>query len=71
MWSTGGGNGKLVQNSSYENPMNSTKRQKDVTLEDETPQIHSPPLLLGKTGETAPERMKRQAVDVSGGESKE
>ena len=37
MWSTGGGNGKLVQNSSYENPMNSTKRQKDVTLEDETP----------------------------------
>ena len=34
-WSTGGGNGKPLQYSCCENPMNSTKRQKDVTLEDE------------------------------------
>ena len=47
-WSTGGGNGKLVQYSSYENPMNSTKRQKDATLEDETPQIHSPLCYWGR-----------------------
>ena len=35
MWSTGGGNGKPLQYSCCENPMNSMKRQKGVTLEDE------------------------------------
>ena len=34
-WSTGEGNGKLLQDSSLENPMNSMKRQKDRTLKDE------------------------------------
>ena len=34
MWSTGGGNGKPLQYSCLENPMNSMKRQKDMTPED-------------------------------------
>ena len=34
-WSTGEGNGKPLQNSCLENPMNSMKRQKDMTLKDE------------------------------------
>ena len=34
MWSTGEGNGKPLQYSCLENPMNSMKRQKDRTLKD-------------------------------------
>ena len=34
-WSTGEGNGKPLQYSCLENPMNSMKRQKDTTLKDE------------------------------------
>ena len=37
MWSTGEGNGKSLQYSCLENPMNSMKRQKDRTLKDELP----------------------------------
>ena len=37
MWSTGEGNGKPLQYSCLENPMNSMKRQKDMTLKDELP----------------------------------
>ena len=37
MWSTGEGNGKPLQYSCLENPMNSTKRQEDRTLKDELP----------------------------------
>ena len=36
-WSTGEVNGKLLQPSCLENPMNSMKRQKDMTLKDELP----------------------------------
>ena len=36
-WSTGKGNGKPLQYSCLENPMNSMKRQKDMTLKDELP----------------------------------
>ena len=36
-WSTGEGNGKPLQYSCLENPMNSVKRQKDRTLKDELP----------------------------------
>ena len=36
-WSTGEGNGKPLQYSYFENPMNSMKRQKDRTLKDEVP----------------------------------
>ena len=35
MWSTGEGNGKPLQYSCLENPMNSMKRPKDRTLKDE------------------------------------
>ena len=37
MWSTGEGNGKPLQYSCLENPMNIMKRQKDMTLKDELP----------------------------------
>ena len=37
MWSTGEGNGKPLQYSCLENPMNSMERQKDRTLKDELP----------------------------------
>ena len=37
MWSTGEGNGKPLQYSCLENPMNSMKRQKDRALKDELP----------------------------------
>ena len=37
MWSTGEENGKPLQYSCLENPMNSMKRQKDRTLKDELP----------------------------------
>ena len=36
-WSTGEGNGKPLQCSGLENPMNSVKRQTDRTLKDELP----------------------------------
>ena len=36
MWSTGGGNGKPLQYSCCENPMNSMKRQKGMTPEDKS-----------------------------------
>ena len=37
MWSTGEGNGKPLQYSCLDNPMNSMKRQKDRTLKEELP----------------------------------
>ena len=37
MWSTGEGNGKPLQYSCLENPMNSMNRQEDRILEDELP----------------------------------
>ena len=37
MWSTGEGNGKSLQYSCLENPMNSMKSQKDRTLKEELP----------------------------------
>ena len=39
MWSTGEGNGKPLQYSCLENPMNGMKRQKDRTLKDELPRL--------------------------------
>ena len=38
-WSTGEGNGKPLQHSCLENPMNSMKWQKDKTLKDELPTL--------------------------------
>ena len=39
MWSTGEGNGKLLQYSCLENPMNSMKKQKDRILKEELPRL--------------------------------
>ena len=39
MWSTGEGCGKPLQHSCFQNPMNSMKRQKDMTLKDELPKL--------------------------------
>ena len=51
--STGEGNGRLLQYSCLENPTNSMKRQKDITLKDELPRS------MEISGEIAQERMKR------------
>ena len=62
MWSTGRGNGKLLQYFCLQNPMNCMKRQKDMTPEDEPPGQKVSHVLLEKNrGQlvTAPERMKR------------
>ena len=48
MWSTGGGNGKPLQYSCLENPMNSMKRQKDMTLKDELPRSVSAQYTTGE-----------------------
>ena len=37
MWFTGGGNGKPLQYSCLKNPIDSMKRQKDMTPEDDPP----------------------------------
>ena len=55
-WSTGEGNGKPLQYSCLENPMNSMKKQKDRTLKEELPSI-----LLEISGEITPEKMKRRS----------
>ena len=81
MWSTGGGNGKPLQYSRRENPMNSLKRQKDRTLEDEPPRSEGIQYVTGeeqraitnssrKNEVAGPKQKKCSVVDVSGGESK-
>ena len=59
MWSTGKENGKPLQYSCLENPMNSIKRQKDRTLKDELPRS-VPNRLLETSGEITSERMKKK-----------
>ena len=58
MWSTGEGNGKPLQYSCLENPMNSMKRQNDRILKDELPRSVGANMLLEISGEITPERMK-------------
>ena len=60
-WPTGEGNGKPLEYSCLENPMNSTKRQKDRTLKDELSWWVVPNMLLEISGELTPERMKRES----------
>ena len=47
-WTSGEGNGKLLQHSFLENPMNSMKRQKDKTLKDELPRSVGAQYATGK-----------------------
>ena len=60
MWSIGEGNGKPLQYSCLENPMNSMKRQKDRTLKEELPRSVGAQYAPGDSGEITPERMKTQ-----------
>ena len=61
MWSIGEGNGKPLQYSCLENPMNSMKRQNDRILKEELPRSIGAQLLLEISGEITPERIKRQS----------
>ena len=58
MWFTGEGNGKPLQYSCLENPMNSMKRQNDRILKEELPRSVGANMLLEISGEITPERMK-------------
>ena len=57
MWSIGEGNGKPLQYSCLENPINSMKRQKDRTLKDELPRSVGAQYAVEISGEITPERM--------------
>ena len=77
-WSTGEGNGKPLQYSCVENPMNSMKRQKDRTLKDELPRSVGVQYASGeewrnnfrKNEETEPKQKQRPVVDVTDNGSK-
>ena len=74
MWSTGEGNGKILQYSCLENPMNSMKRQKDRTLKDELARSVYAQYATGdqwrnnsrKNEETKPKQKHHLVVDVTG-----
>ena len=58
MWYTGEGNGKPLQYSCLENPMNSMKRQNDRIPKEELPRSLGAQYATGDQGEITPERMK-------------
>ena len=58
-WSTGEGNGKPLRHSRLENPINSMKRQKDMTLKDEFPRSAGAQYAIGEELRITPERMKK------------
>ena len=76
--STGEGDGKPLQYSCLENPMNSMTRQKVRTLKDELPRLVGAQYATGdkqrnssrSNEEAEPKRKQCQVVDVSAGESK-
>ena len=78
MWSTGEGNGKLLQYSSLENPLNSMKRQKDRTLKDELSRLVDAQYATGDQGRHNSRKNKgmelkqkqHPVVDVTGDGSK-
>ena len=78
MWPTGEGNGKLLQYSCLENPMNSMKRQKDRTLKDELPRWVGAQYATGdqwrnnsrKNAQMEPKQKQYPVVDVTGDGSK-
>ena len=73
MWSTGERNGKPLQYSCLENPMNSMKRQKDRTLKDELPKSVGDQYATGeqwrnnsrKNEEMEPKQKQHPVVDVT------
>ena len=78
MWSTGEGNGKQLQSSCLENPMNGMKRQKDTTLKDELPRSVGAQYATGdqwrnnfrENEEMEPKQKQHTFVDVTGDGSK-
>ena len=78
MWSTGEGNGKPLQYSCLENPMNSMKRQNDRILKEELRRSVSTLYATGdqwrnnsrKNEGMEPEQKQHSVVDVTGGGSK-
>ena len=58
MWSTGEGNGKPLQYSCLENPMNSMKRQNDRIPKEELPRSVGTQYATGDQWKITPERMK-------------
>ena len=77
-WSTGEGNGKPLQYSCLENPMNSMKRQKDRTLKDELSRSACAQYATGdqwrnnsrQNEEMEPKQKQHPVVDVIGDKSK-
>ena len=77
-WSTGEKNGKSLQYSCLENPMNSMKRQKGMTLKDELPRSVGAQIATGdqwRNNSRKNEGMERKqkqhpVVDVTGDGSK-
>ena len=77
-WSTGEGNGKLLQYACLENPKNSMKWQKDKTLKDELPRSVGAQYTTGdqwrnnsrKNEGMEPKQKEYPAVDVTGDRSK-
>ena len=77
-WFSGEGSGKPLQYSYLENPMNSMRSQKDMTLEDELPRSVGSQYATGdqwrnsfRRYDEAEAKWKQcPVVDVSGGESK-
>ena len=73
-WSTGEGNGKPLQYSCLENPMNSMKRQKDGTLKEVLPRSVGAQYATGdqwgnnsrKNEETEPKQKHHPVVDMTG-----
>ena len=78
MWSTGEWNGKLLQYSCLENPMNSMKKQIDRTLKDELPRSVRAPYATGdqwrnnsrKNEGMEPKQNQHLVVGVTGDRSK-
>ena len=74
MWSTGEGNGKPLQYFCLENPMNSMKRQKAMTLKDELPRSVGAQHVTGeewrnnsrKNEGIEPKQKEYPVVDVTG-----
>ena len=78
MWSTGEGNGKPLQYSCLENPINSMKRQNDRTRKDELPRLLGAQYATGdqwrnnsrKNEGMEPKQEQHTVVDVTGDRSK-
>ena len=62
MWSTGEGNGKPLQFSGLENPMNSMKKQKDRTLKDELPRSVGAQYAIGEQWRNNSRKNKKNKV---------